>query len=92
MDVAKSDEVGIISGGDNCEDKTVKKSPSKNSNRATVYLTPEARLAFTKLRKAFTKTPIFRHFDLKCHIWIKTNVSGYTINRFLSQLTLNNSA
>ena len=47
-----------------------------------------ARLAFTKLRQAFVKTPILYYYDPKCHIWIKTNVSRYAINRILSQLIL----
>ena len=42
------DEVGIINDGNNCKDKTIKRSASKNLNRATSYLTPKARLAFTQ--------------------------------------------
>ena len=58
----------------------------KNLNRATDYLTPKARLTFIKLRKAFTKAPILQHFDLECYIRIETDVSGYSINKALSQL------
>ncbi len=59
-----------------------------NSNvGATKFLTSEARIAFTKLRKAFTKTPILQHFDPECHIWIETDASGYAIGGMLSQLT-----
>ena len=54
IDVAECDEVGTISSSGDCEDKTVKRSPSKNSNRAIGYLTPKTSLAFTKLRKTFT--------------------------------------
>ena len=88
--MAEDGEVGSI-GGD-CEDETVKRSPltSKNSNRATSYLTPNAKQAFTKLRQAFTKALILRHFDPKCHIRIKTDASGYAISGVLSQLTLDN--
>ena len=32
------------------------------------FLTPEARSAFNRLRLAFTKAPILRHFDPECHI------------------------
>ena len=41
-------EVGSVDGGD-CEDETVKRLLliSKNLNKATGYLTPKARLAFT---------------------------------------------
>ena len=68
----------------------VERSPrSKNLNRAS-YLTLKARLAFIQLKKAFTKAPILRHFDLECYIWIKTNVSGYAISGVLCQLSLKN--
>ena len=90
MDVAERDEVGTICGGGDDKDKTVKRSPSKNLNRAMSYLTPKARLVFTKLRKAFIKAPIFRHFDLECYIWIETDALGYIISGVLSQLTLDN--
>ena len=87
MDVAESDEVGSSSGGDH-EDKTVERSLySKNSNRATDYLTPNARQAFTKLRQAFTKASILRHFNLEYYIRIETDASGYAISCVLNQLT-----
>ena len=85
--MAESDEVDGGGGGD-CENKTVKWSPrSKNSNRATGYLNPDARQAFTQLRQVFTRAPILQHFDLEYHIRIKTDVSGYAISDMLSQLT-----
>ena len=90
MNIVELDEVGIVGGSGNCEDETVKRSLSKNSNEVTGYLTSETRLAFNKLRKAFTKAPILWHFDLECHIWIETNMLGYAISRVLSQLTSDN--
>ena len=59
MDVAKSKEVGIIDGSDNCEDETVKRLSSKNLNRVVRYLILTTRLVFTQLKKALTKAPIF---------------------------------
>ena len=50
------------------------------------FLTPKARSAFNRLRLAFTKAPILRHFDPECHIWIETDASGYAIGGVLSQL------
>ena len=50
------------------------------------FLTLEARSAFNRLRLAFTKAPILWHFDPECHIWIKTDASGYVIGGVLSQL------
>ena len=38
------------SGSGNCGDKTVKKLLSKNLNKATNYLTPNVKKAFTQLR------------------------------------------
>ena len=84
-------EVGRVGDGD-CKNETVKISPltSKNLNGATGYLIPKARLAFTQLKKAFTKAPILRHFDPKCHIHTETNASGYAIGWVLNELTLDN--
>ena len=57
IDVAEINEVGV--GNDhNCEEKTVGRSLSKNLNRVTGYLTPDARQIFTQLKQAFTKAPI----------------------------------
>ena len=53
------------------------------------YLTPDIKNAFNYLRHAFTQAPIFQHFDPERHIQIQTNVSGYSINEVLSQVTLN---
>ena len=86
IDVAEVDEVGIGGSGD-CKDETVGKSPSKTSNGATGYLTPNTRRAFTELRQAFNKTPILQHFDPEYHIRIETDASGYAIGGVLSQLT-----
>ena len=54
--IAENAKVG--SGNGDCEDEMVKKSLSKNLNRATDYLTLDARQAFTQLRQVFTKPPI----------------------------------
>ena len=59
---------------DNEVGKKVQKLPKcKNSSKSkkairSDFLTPKARLAFTKLRQVFVKAPIFDHFDLKRHI------------------------
>ena len=46
MDVAENDEVSG-GGSSDCEDRMVEKSPcSKNLNRATSYLSVDARQAF----------------------------------------------
>ena len=89
--MAEDAEIGSIGDGD-CDNELIEKSPftSKNSNGATGYLTSKARLAFTQLRKAFTKAPILQHFDPECHIRIETDASGYAIGGVLSQLILDN--
>ena len=53
------------------------------------YLTTAAKKAFNHLRHAFTQAAIFQHFDLKWHIRIETDTSGYAIGEVLSQLILN---
>ena len=56
--------------------KSEKLSKYKKTIRSD-FLTPEARLAFTKLRQVFIKALIFYHFDLKCHIRVETDtISG----------------
>ncbi len=52
-----------------------------------MFLTSEAKKAFTKLRQAFIETPILNYFDLERHIQIETDASGYAISEILSQLT-----
>ena len=54
---------------------------------ARLFLTPEARLAFTRLRQAFTEATILHHFDPKRHIPIAKDASGYAIGGVLSWLT-----
>ncbi len=67
-------------------------SRAKNlSSQSRLFLTSEARKAFTKLRQAFVEAPILNHFDPERHIRIETDVSGYTIGGILSQLTSNDS-
>ena len=92
LSMTENVEIGSKGSYSYSEDKTVKKSPftSKNSNRALSYLTLKARLAFNKLKKAFTKTPILQHFDPECYIRIESDTSGYVIGRVLSQLTFDN--
>ena len=62
---------------------------NSNNSEEHKFLTSNAREAFNRLRQAFTKAPILRHFDPKYHIRIKTDASGYAIGGVLNQLTLN---
>ena len=55
----------------------------------TNFLTFKAKKTFIYLQNTFTKVLIFYHFDLKYHICIKINTSKYVIDKFLSQITLN---
>ena len=71
--------------------KVQKRSQFKNLSKSTLdFFTPETKLAFTKLRKAFLKALILHHFNPKRHIRIETNVSSYAISGVFSQLTLDN--
>ena len=56
------------------------------------FLTFDAKTVFNCLWLAFTKTPIFCHFDLKCYIQIKIDVLNYTISGVLNQLTFKTSS
>ena len=55
------------------------------------FLTSGTRLAFTELRQAFVKTPIFYYFEPERYIRVEIDVSGYAIGGVLSQLILDNS-
>ena len=57
---------------------------SRTEEARTGFLTPKARLAFTKLRQVFVEAPILHHFDLESHIQIETNASSYAIGSVLS--------
>ena len=57
---------------------------SRPEEAGTGFLTPEARLAFTRLRQAFVEAPILHHFDPESHIRIETDVLGYAIGSVLS--------
>ena len=57
---------------------------SRPEKAGTDFFTPEARLAFTRLRQAFVEALILHYFDPKSHIRIKTDASSYTIRDVLS--------
>ena len=57
---------------------------SKNIETGPGYFIFEAILTFINLRQVLVKAPILHLFDLKCHIRIKTNITGYAISRILS--------
>ena len=86
--IAKNLEVSGT-GGD-CENKIVKKSLFKNLNGVVSYSILNARKNFIQLGEIFTKALILEHFYQGCHIWIKTNILGYAIDKLLSQLILDN--
>ena len=48
------------------------------------FLTFGITKTFNYLQLACTQNLIFWHFDLKCHIWIETNVLSYAINKVLN--------
>ena len=91
----KDDDDEIVGGGG---DKNLSKSRKlKNSKSGIqtrldatgkpIFLTPNTREVFNKLRQAFIEAPILQHFDPECYIRIETDISGYAIGRVLSQLT-----
>lgn len=81
-------------GGGNIIDKVsiVSKASMRASEFETEFLISGVRVNIGKLRQAFIIAPTLYYYDLKCHIWIKTDVSSYTIGLGLSQLTLDSSS
>ena len=49
-----------------------------------IFLTPETKLAFSRLRQVFTEAPILYYFDLERDIRIETDAFGYAIDGILS--------
>lgn len=68
--------------------KAIFAKSNMGANKATRYLTSEARIAFSQLKKAFTKATILQHFDSKYYIRIETDASSYTIGGVLNQPSL----
>lgn len=50
-------------------------TPSKVVDNS-IFLTPKAKIAFLRLKQAFTEALILHHFDLKCYIRIVINASN----------------
>lgn len=48
------------------------------------FLTLKVRLAFNELKQAFIKALILYNFNLKCHIYIKTDILDYVISKIFS--------
>ena len=86
--LAKSQKLSKL--GKSKGEKLIKLSNSGNSSNFDAkksgpsILTPKARLAFNRLRLAFTKAVILWYFDPEYHIWIKTDALGYAIGGVLS--------
>lgn len=66
------------------DSKVVDKTDIVDKISKTEVPTLRARLAFPELRQAFSIARILHHFDLECHIWIKTNASGNMIDEIFS--------
>ena len=92
IDRSGIDHVEFDSGkvrDDEIEKKGQKTSKSKNLSKSkkTIeldFLIFGDRLAFTELRQAFVKAPIFHHFDPKRYIQIGTDTLGYVISEVLN--------
>ena len=61
--------------------------PTTGATGESTFLTPDAKKAFNRLRQAFIEAAILQHFDLKSHIRMETNASGYAIGGVYSQLS-----
>lgn len=72
-------------------DKMIVEAYEVGKESGTRFFTPRASLAFAKLWEAFCTILILHYWDLKCYIWIITNVSSYAIGKIFGQLTLKNS-
>ena len=87
VDVISNDEIGSSGSSDEIVERSL--LHPKLRVKATDYLTSAAKAVFSQLRNTFTKASILHHFDLEWNISIETNISGYFIDRILTQLILN---
>ena len=81
----------IVNLSKNMKSKKLMHMLNIGAMRKPNFLIFNAKKTFNHLWLAFIKALIFRHFDLKSHIQIKTNVTSYAIYRVLSQLNLNSN-
>lgn len=68
--------------------KSKKSEFAKANFFGSTFFTTKAKLAFTQLKQAFTKTFILYYFDLKCHIYIKMDIFRFINCEILSQMKL----
>ena len=66
--------------------KTTAGTPPKAADNS-YFLIFEAKLAFLRLKQAFTEAPILHYFDPENYIQIETDASDYAIGGIPSQLT-----
>ena len=71
------------------EKKGQKTSKSKKASKSKKtlglnFLILKVRIAFTKLRQIFVKALILHHLDSEYHIWVETDIPGYTIGGVFS--------
>lgn len=76
--IDKSNEIGS---------RKVEENLPKLNSFETRFFTFEAKIAFIRLKKAFTKALILYYFDPKYHIQIEINGSSFAISGIFSQLT-----
>ena len=58
--------------------------PNIGAIKKSTFLTSNTKEIFNHLKQIFIKILILQHFDLKYHIRIKINLSGYVISGMLS--------
>ena len=58
--------------------------PNIRATRESIFLIPNAKKVFNHLKQAFIKALILQDFDLKSHIRIEIDISGYIIGRMLN--------
>ena len=97
----KADNNEVVRGGSGGRtDETVDSSKSKKLKntmseiqirigppKEIKFFTFSIKKVFNRLKQAFIKALILRHYDPECHIQIEINASSYVISRVLSQLT-----
>ena len=81
----------VINSSKNNTSRKLTCMPNIGATRESIFVALNTKKTFNHLRLAFKKASILWYFDLKSYIQIETDVSGYVIDRVLSQLNLDSN-
>ena len=88
VDSDKRTNETVVNLSKNEKSRSLTHIPNIGAIKELTFLTFDAKKTFNYLWLAFIKASIFQYFDLKSHIQIETNISGYAIGGVVNYLNL----